>query len=74
MMLALTLAFAVLSAAQIVTLSGGTLEGAQCESSDALYFYSIPFVSVPSISSMFATAILELDLLTLFRLNHQQET
>ena len=32
---------------QTVTLQGGTLEGGQCSSSDATYYYAVPYAQPP---------------------------
>lgn len=43
----LSLALLATNAATQVTLDGGTLEGGQCETSNATYYYSIPYAQPP---------------------------
>jgi len=46
-MLASILLLAASCAAQSVTLPGGTLQGGKCATSNASYFYSVPYAKPP---------------------------
>lgn len=56
-MLHLTFLFAAAVAAQSVTLPGGTLQGGKCSTSNASFFYSVPFAQPPVGDLRFAAPV-----------------
>lgn len=53
-MLSLVLLFSVAGLAQVTLPGGGTLSGGQCSSSNAQYYYSVPYAQPPTDDLRFA--------------------